>query len=480
MIGKRPESNGGISMRRLMAVIISAVLLFSAAGAFASENQDLDVYSYDFDLRFHLDAEGFQPRIRSHIRGYAELLDMLSLKGNLTWSSETGSMDLNLNIIPLTNPSAAVSMHFFGIPEHICMTSSLIGNETIWFNNFVLMEFALKSWNNLHIPLQYIALLFPYVTENAFHQLTADWKETIGTVTKSQKIQKNKLKKISDLWSRTLQEDQRLIYWITGLSVLSDDHLILENEINKLPEYLLQNVAVNRDLTVRVEGDTIKWMNQDKLVLYEASSGGDSWAYTLPLTDNGYAPALSYSSASSDGLSDISIIGSYHLQDGENADTGETEGIPSSLLDFRLGIHSIPEKWPVNSSFSADLEVIGSVLPNFDIQIRGATKESGDFSISVNNLADGSADSAGILTCSGTFIPVEPQAVPAYNAADLTRHFNVFSVNDKTVSDFSQKIRRPLITGILNFLDEVPASACQSVMDDMEEYGLLNLLLGEE
>ena len=46
-------------MRRLMAVIISAVLLFSAAGAFASENQDLVVYFYVFDLRFHLDAVGF-------------------------------------------------------------------------------------------------------------------------------------------------------------------------------------------------------------------------------------------------------------------------------------------------------------------------------------------------------------------------------------------------------------------------------------
>ena len=147
--------------------MISVVLLFSAFSAYASENQDSAVYSYDFDLRFHLDAEGFQPRIRSHIRGYAELLDMLSLKGNLTWSAETGSMDLDLSIIPLTNPSAAVSMHFFGIPEHICMSSSLIGNETIWLNNYVLMEFALKSWNNLHIPLQYIALLFPYVTENA-------------------------------------------------------------------------------------------------------------------------------------------------------------------------------------------------------------------------------------------------------------------------------------------------------------------------
>ena len=465
-------------MRRLMAVMISAVLLFSAVGAFASEKQKDSVYSYNFDLRFHLDAEGFQPRVRSHIRGYADLLDMLSLNGNLTWSSETGSMDLDLNIIPLTNPSAAVAMHFFGIPEHICMTSSLIGNETIWFNNYVLMEFALKSWNNLHLPLQYLALLFPYVTENAFHQLAEAWTETIGTVTGNQNIQKNKLEIISDLWSRILQEDQRLIYWITALSVLSEDHQILEKEINQLPEYLMRKVAGNQDLTVLVEDNMIKWINQDQKVLFVTSSEGDSWAYTLPVTDNGYVPSLSYSSATSNGLSDISIAGSYHLD--ERKDSGNTEMNPDSILDFRLDIHAIPEIWPAESSFSADVEVLGSVLPNLNVQIRGETKENGDLAISVYKQADASADSVCILRCSGTLIPVEPQIVPAYNTSDLTRHFNVFSVNDKTVSEFSQKIRRPLITGILNFLDEVPASACQSVMDDMEEYGLLNLLLDEE
>ena len=474
-----PGKNGG-NMRKLTAIVISVVLLFSAAGAYASEDQDYSVYSYDFDLRFHLDAEGFQPRVRPHIRGYAELLDILSMKGNLTWSSETGSMDLELNIFPQTNPSAGFEMHFFGIPEHICMTSALIGNETIWFNNYVLMEFALKSWNNLHLPLQYLALLFPYVTENAFRHLTADWNETIGTVSKSQKIQINKLKKVSDLWTRTLQEDQRLIYWITGLSVLSEEHMILENEINMLPEYLIRKVAGNHDLTVRVEDNGIRWMNQEKQILYEASSDGSSWAFSLPLTENGYAPALTYSSLSSDGLSDLSVIGSYHLENAEENNTGNAEGIPYSLLDFSLDIHALPETWPAESSFSSDLNVAGSMLPNFDIRMNGKTKENGEFVISVYDQASDSARSVSIMTCSGVLVPVEPKKVPVYNATDLTRHFNVFSVNDKTVSEFSQIIRRPLITGILNFLDEVPASACQSVMDDLEEYGLLNLLLGEE
>ena len=47
------------------------------------------------------------------------------------------------------------------------------------------------------------------------------------------------------------------------------------------------------------------------------------------------------------------------------------------------------------------------------------------------------------------------------------------------MSDFVHKIGRPLFFGILNFLNEVPARACQSVMDDLEDYGVLDMVLGQ-
>ncbi len=467
-------------MKRLFAAVMTVFMLLSAAGSYSEEIRDSSVYSYDFDIGFHLNTEGFPPRVRSHIRGYSDLLDVLGLKGNLTWSDENGSLDLELNIIPMTNPSAGISMHFFGIPEHICMSSSLLGDETIWFQNYVLMEFALKSWNNLHLPLQYLALLFPYVTENAFQNLVADWTETIGRINGNQNIPKEKIKKVTDLWTGTLQEDQRLIYWITGLSVLSEDHMILENEINKLPEYLLKNVSGNHDITVQDDNGEIVLTNHENQVLYRESAGGNSWSFTLPVTDNGYIPRLSCTSASSGGFRDIAINGSYHMAD-EEIDAGrDSEGQPASLLDFSLDVRNLPEKWPAESSFSVDLNVFGSVLPNFDVIMKGETKENGEFSISVYDQSDNTAGTNSILTCSGSIIPVAPGKVPEYNAAELTKHLNVFSVNDKTVSEFSRIIRRPLITGIMNLLEEMPASACQSVMDDLEEYGLVNLLLGEE
>ena len=467
-------------MKRLTAFLMALMLITMAVPALAEEGSPA-AYSYDFDIRFRLNADSFPARVRTHLRGYSELLDILEMKGNLTFAAENDSVDLQLDIIPVTNPSAALSVHLFGIPEHMCMSSSLLGDETIWFNNFVLMEFALKTWNNLHLPLQYLVLLYPYVTENAFRQLVANWNDTVGTVTKGQKIPKDKLKKVAGLWAKTLQEDQRLQYWITGLAVLSEGNMVLESEINSLPEYFLEKVTGNRELTVKAGKGTMEWKNQAGETIYRSSEDedGNSWSFTLPETGNGYFPSISWASASVNGLSSVSVQGSYHRDDVDSG-IGDTGTVPASLLDFSLDIRSLPGTLPADSNFTVDLDITGSLIPNMSIVLNGGTKENGEIILSVFDHQDGVLSPESVLTCTGTVIPVEPQFVPDYKASELTRTINIFSVNDKTVSEFSQKIRRPLITGILNFLEEVPAGACQSVMDDLEEYGFLNLLLGEE
>ena len=467
-------------MKRLIAFLMALMLAFMAVSALAEDGSPA-AYSYDFDIRFRLNADSFPARVRTHIRGYAELLEILEMKGNITWAAENDSVDLKLDIIPVTNPSAALSVHLYGIPEHMCMSSSLLGDETIWFNNFVLMEFALKTWNNLHLPLQYLVLLYPYVTENAFRQLIGNWTDTIGTVTKGQKIPKDKLKKVADLWTKTLQEDQRLQYWITGLAVLSEENMVLESEINSLPEYFLEKVTGNRDMTVKAGKGILEWKNHTGEMLYQSSEGEDgiSWSFTLPETGNGYFPALSWTSASEDGLSSVSVQGSYHRA-ADDSTGADTVTAPDSLLDFSLDMRSLPGSVPADSSFTVNLDIAGSLIPNMNVVLNGETKENGEFILSVFDHQDGVLSSESVLTCTGTVIPTEPQFVPDYKASELTRNINIFSVNDKTVSEFSQKIRRPLITGILNFLEEVPAGACQSVMDDLEEYGFLNLLLGEQ
>ena len=73
--------------------------------------------------------------------------------------------------------------------------------------------------------------------------------------------------------------------------------------------------------------------------------------------------------------------------------------------------------------------------------------------------------------------PEDP--APWFEVGELIQHLNIFSVNDVTLNEFVHRIARPFATGMLNFLVEVPASACQSVMDDLTDYGVLSVILGD-
>ena len=121
-------------MKRLL-VVFFVLILFSTAISPSLAEDNPSVCSYDFDLRFHMNADIFRVRERDHMQGYAELLNMLELKGNLTYSPATKAIDLNAEIIPVTNPEASVSFRLYGVPDNMGLSSPLLGDETIWFQN---------------------------------------------------------------------------------------------------------------------------------------------------------------------------------------------------------------------------------------------------------------------------------------------------------------------------------------------------------
>ena len=63
-------------MKRLL-VVFFVLILFSTAISPSLAEDNPSVCSYDFDLRFHMNADIFRVRERDHMQGYAELLNML-------------------------------------------------------------------------------------------------------------------------------------------------------------------------------------------------------------------------------------------------------------------------------------------------------------------------------------------------------------------------------------------------------------------
>lgn len=462
-------------MRRLLGLFLVLFLSFSAV-AYSLAEDSTSVCSYDFDLRFHMNADVFPARNRSHMQGYADLLNMLELKGNLTYNPASRSVDLNAMIIPVTNPEAAISFRLYGIPEHMGLTSPLLGNETIWFQNYVLMEFAHKTWNNLHIPLQYVTLLYPYVTESAFENLSSAWNSRFSAVRNSGVVSGDELTGLAAEWSDILRTDSRLIYWLYSLSLPVKQGNIMEEEFFRLPDYLLTQVAPDGKLKYSVDDHSAKWTNGQDAVLYTylSENGSEEWSLTLPATENGYLPQMYCRTVTENDTFSLSLQGSYNQS--VVLDSSDSS-LPESLFSVSLDMHNWPAVWPLNSSFDAALMIGGIIYPNTILEIRGSATSDGNVELVFSQPVGQNGTETEFFSCTGSVVPVTPRSVPSFSAADFSSHLAIFNVNDMTMDDFIHRVRRPLFFGILNFLNELPASACQSVMDDLEDYGVLDMIL---
>ena len=63
--------------------------------------------------------------------------------------------------------------------------------------------------------------------------------------------------------------------------------------------------------------------------------------------------------------------------------------------------------------------------------------------------------------------------------AELDASLDLLVANDADIRAILPDMAQPMLVGLLRFLVGIPASACQTLMDDLENQGILNLVLGE-
>ena len=151
--------------RRMLALLVCLCLL-----APAPVQAEADVTGVRFSLQAQLEPSAFSAASDTlkTLSGLSQLLDAMTLEGTLD-RSFTGSFDLNAALTLYGLPETRTKLRVFGKDSHWCVQSSLLGNETLMINLLALLEFSIKAYSHLGIPLQRAALLAtPYVHTSAF------------------------------------------------------------------------------------------------------------------------------------------------------------------------------------------------------------------------------------------------------------------------------------------------------------------------
>lgn len=451
-------------MRKSLLIILCLTLMVSLLPAAALCET---VHSYDFDFHFHLESSAFAEEARQRIQGYADLLEILEVKGSWTYCDETRSVDTAFSVIPETNPDAALSFHLYGYPSHIVLSSPLMGNQIIFFNNDALLEFCLKTYEHLGLPLYSLGLMFPYSFEHAFAGIAEAWNEAAGTSGQDRTITADALQVCAETWSDLLENDGDLNDWITAMSLRNEEQEVLRAEMYEAPAYLTEILAEGSDIRIVSDGSEELWTVGENIFLRESrQTDAYSFETSFPLTQSGFQPVFRFSRHEKEETTEASLLISYLSE--------EEEEEPLINLAAQL---LWPSVWPAESVYDSRITLDSSLLGSLDMLLSISCQQDGSFTLCLSTPAD--SEMSETVRIEGILTPREIIAAPSFNIGEILTYVNIFSVNDVTLNEFVHAIARPAVTGALAFLVEVPASAMQSVMDDLTDFGVLGVVLGD-
>ena len=509
----------------LCALFLVIPTLVPAEGVPAGDN-----YSFDFDFTFTLNAHAFPKTMRSRMAGYAALINKLGLRGNMAWTISTESFELDGELYFTDKPALTFPFHIYGAQPRIFITSPLLQDEVILLNMAALLEFAVKTKKTLGIPLPYLAYLYPLTTEYAMTGLANIWNEVIGSYPEGGKVTEEQLRTLTERWSEEFMNNPDLQRWVSALADGSDNAQdAVEAELMHVPDYI-EKATGYRSLTVTAGEGSEVWTaaNGDTLFSRQESDGALSMAVSLPASENGYVPLFNYSTVNDGSTVSFKLetslnrdpyaivvesipeeeasseenYGTYDEYEDEDGyyydedfdeeseggyynyydDYGESgalpeEMLPASLLHLIVEAEGLPASLPADSNFDILINLLEKLFPNYGAVIHGETKKGGSLLLTVRKPDINGKQSEEIFRCTGTLVPAAAREIPNYMQKKLDGVYNVFSFNEQKLADFRNKVLPLLVRSIFRFVEAAPTSACQSLLDDLTDSGILDMVM---
>ena len=460
-------------MKRLTALLLACMLLLGTACAGAEETAETPkVVSYDFDLQFHLEADHFPFRERKKAQGYEELLDSLEIKGNYSYCEETDCMDLHISLIPVTNPDAALDFRVFGwVANWLNVSSPLLGEDAVCFRPKDVLSFSIRAWDFFSVPLFPFAILFPGILSSAWSELSEKWvaeTEDIGDT-----LTVEAMDRITEYLKNQLDHDPYVTKLVTAAIQPLQERDLVNDEINRLPD-LLPAAAGGQDLTVETGEENgekyIRYLNYRGETIYESCEGVQSFEerLTLPESPSDYKPSYAFRREEKENGTALRLDVSWDR-------VTEDTTLPETFFRLKAETDSLPSAFPSDAEFSGEVLLEGLLLPAFHFLVKGNTGADGTIYLALTN--PDRQEAGPVFTCSGKVVPVPYDGELEYMIGDIITDYNLFALNDQSLTLLLGGVVPAMTERLPDFVYEMPTHGIQSILDTLEQYGLLQITL---
>ena len=412
-------------------------------------------------IRFTLEAEMFPEAYpqadQSLMRSLSELVNMIDLEGVFQYNEDC--IDLDASFTLAKDAATRTAVRIYGNDAYWGVQSSLFGEKELMLNMQALLEFCMKAYFHLEVPLQRVGLFVsPYVHTNGLGTLTVLWNRFMNAQTGTRTISRDDVLTMARHISTAADTDRAFTYWVRALALESGYDSAIQDFATMLPQWA--ETFVGEDgIVITMDGEDESWStNGITLFSRQVKDGWTTISFSLPENLDGYVVS-GFSTTQDKGTHFNANIRLTVTQYGE------------SILDLRLAADNLPQMISAGGDFSLTYGITGAAMPEgFHFKAEGTT-DGGVFTIHQKDASTGEA----MLTITGTASPAAITSSLDWTQADLPG-VEFFSLSDVTLAQFIKDVQSPLFKGLVALISRAPMSACQSLMDLVMDMGIFDVL----
>lgn len=422
-------------MRRLAAAALAAVLLLSTA---LGER-------VTFRLSADIDPVQYPAQERKLAQGLKSLFRLLTVEGDVIASD--GSFDARIDLALSNAPEkTATRVRLFGLDSHWGIQSTALGGETLMVNQLAWLEFAIKAYNHLDLPLQRV---FLWTSHYAHTSAWAGIRQAIADLAAQEtdgRLEATALMACAEEIARLAEEDRALYYYIEAFGLESGADADIFDILASLPEYVEAHFPDG--LTIERTESGFRWQNGEETAFsYDDADGTQAVSLHLP-------DLLDFSATLRRDA--LLFTGALSLQ--------------SDVLNADVAF-SLPASYPISLPFYAQIDAEGMIAGDDGVHLAFEGEAQGD-TITIRRIQPD--HSATMMTLTVTVLQVSEGAV-RYTPEDVQGE-NVLSVDGPELAALMGRIGRTMMRSAVNWIAALPAETVQGMMDAVEDSGLLGTL----
>ena len=444
-------------LRRALALLLILALCLPL-GACAEE----DVHGLRINLSFQMDPSAYPAEEQELLQGIGDMMNLLGVQADLAWEgnllSQDTSFDSNVSL-SLGEQADLVRFHLYGTPSHIVVGSNLLGDQQVMLNMLAWLEFSMKTYFYLGMPLQNVALCTStYAHTSAFEALAAVWNPVMNATQGTRTISRESILDMLPQLADTAQYDRAFTYWLQALLLDAGyDSMVLD---------ALYSAADWADGFLAEDGIQVTVTDQEEtcdLTLFHRD--GDGWTLALPATGEGYTAHATMTQGEDSRMLRLC----FGLE--EEAD----------VLDLTLSATGLPTGEDGAGKAELLLDRTGSMLGEqhlrWGVDWTRTTQADGLGAWEIRAAQTNADTGAEMLVISGTLTECVPEVALGWDTQELIdAGLNIFSVYEDTLAEFVRNVQEPFLTAMLPVLVELPASSYQSIFQLLEQYGVMDVL----